>query len=284
MITIKNEFLTANIKEEGAELKNLFSSEREYIWQSNPDFWTGACPTLFPICGSLKDNEFTLDGKTYSLQKHGFAKVSTFEVEKKSENSATFLLKSNAETLVSYPFEFEFRVIFTLEEKRLSVRYEIKNLSKETMYFSVGSHEGYAIEGAIEDYEVIFPEKETLYSHDLTGPLLKNSKTFMYRNNNVLNLKDTFFAENDTYIFRNIKSKSVTLKKKDGTHELRVEFGGFDSLMLWKKPEAEYLCIEVWNGAPDCANTDKNIKKKLDIQTVEPNQVYVRTHTVEIIK
>lgn len=284
MITIKNEFLTANIKEEGAELKNLFTNEREYIWQSNPQYWTGACPTLFPICGALKDNEFTFDGKTYSLQKHGFAKVSVFEVEKKSETSVTLLLKSSPETLASYPFEFEFRVIFTLEAKRLSIRYEVTNLSKETMFFSVGSHEGYATFGAIEDYEVIFPQKETLYSHDLIGPLLHNSKTFMYRNNNVLNLKDTFFAEKDTYIFRNIKSKSVTLRKKDLSHELRVEFGGFDSLMLWKKPEAEYLCIEAWNGAPDFATTDKNLRKKADIQTVEPNQVYVRTHTVEIIK
>ena len=69
MITIKNEFITAQFNEVGAELKSLFCNDREYMWPGHPEVWTGTSPIMFPICSGLKEDKYILNGKEYTLQK-----------------------------------------------------------------------------------------------------------------------------------------------------------------------------------------------------------------------
>ena len=68
--------------------------------------------------------------KKYQLPRHGFARDYTFELENHNTDKATFLLCSNAETLKKYPFEFEFRLHYTLDGNQLSLTYDVKNISK----------------------------------------------------------------------------------------------------------------------------------------------------------
>ena len=99
MVTIKNDVITAEINTLGAELNSIKVNGEDRLWSGDPAFWTGKAPVLFPICGGLKDDKFTYNGKEYTLNKHGFAKFKEFEVEKTTKNSAVFLLKSDEETL-----------------------------------------------------------------------------------------------------------------------------------------------------------------------------------------
>lgn len=283
MITIKNEHITAGFNTLGAELKTLISGGREYIWQADPAWWGKACPIMFPICGGLFDDEFEFEGKTYPLKKHGFALYSEFEVESQSENSVTFLLKSNEETLKSFPFDFELRVIYTLVGKQLQVRNEVKNLGNDTMYFSIGSHEGYATPEGIEEYEAVFSQKETLYACGLNGNFVTDERTLIVDNTNVLPLKKELF-EIDALIFPEVVSRSVILRKKDGSRAIRVEFDGFFNLMFWQACGAPYICIEPWNGLPSVMGESKDFSKKIGIQQVGAGSTYVRTHNIEILK
>ncbi len=283
MITIKNEYITAGFNTMGAELKSLVCNGREYIWQADPAWWGKACPVMFPICGGLFDDEFIFEGKTYQLDKHGFAWVTEFEVEACTESSVTFLLKSNEETLSHYPFEFELRIIYTLVGKQLQVRNEVKNVGKGTMYFSIGSHEGYALPEGVEEYEVLFPQKETLYACGLDGNFITDERTLIVDNSDRLALKKEHFAI-DALIFPEVVSRSVILQKKDGSRAIRVEFDGFFNLMFWQACGAPYICIEPWNGLPDVVGEGKDFTKKIGIQQVGEGRTYVRTHNIEILK
>ena len=98
MITIKNDYLIAKINVVGAELKSLVYNDIEYIWEGKKEVWAGSCPLLFPICGGLKDDKYVLNGKEYTLQKHGYARFKTFEVESKTDSSVVFLHKSGIDT------------------------------------------------------------------------------------------------------------------------------------------------------------------------------------------
>ena len=160
MIKLQNEFVTASISEVGAELKSLVCNQTEYIWEGRPEVWGFSCPLLFPICGGLKDDKYLYDSKEYILPKHGFARTAQFEVERADDTFAVFCTKSNSETKKSYPFDFELRVIYTLCQKSLKIEYEVCNKGEKTMYFSIGSHEGYYTPEGIEDYDVIFPQNE----------------------------------------------------------------------------------------------------------------------------
>ena len=176
MITLKNEFVTAKINEVGAELKSLRYNDTEYIWEGKKEVWAGSCPLMFPICGGLKEDKYTLNGKEYTLQKHGYARFKTFEVESADDTRAVFLHKSDAETKVSFPFDYELRVIYTLKGRTLSVKYEVENKGEDTMYFSIGSHEAYYTPEGIEDYDVIFEQNETLNTHAVYGSLISEQK------------------------------------------------------------------------------------------------------------
>ncbi len=283
MITIKNDYISASFNTKGAELRNLVCDGKEYMWQADPAWWAQTSPLMFPICGGLMDDEFIYDSKTYTVKKHGFAKTMEFEVEKQSENSVTFLLRSNEETLKQYPFTFELRVVYTLVGKQLQVRYEVTNTGKDTMYFSIGSHEGYATPEGIEEYELVFPQKETLYAYGLTGNYLDSRRTLIVDNSDRLPLKEEYFSV-DALVFPEIVSRSVILQKKDGSKAVRVEFDGFFNLMVWQKCGAPYICIEPWNGVPDFMESNKDFVNKIGIQQASAGSTYIRTHNIEILK
>lgn len=282
MLTLKNEFITASFKTMGGELTSLVYEGREYIWQADPAFWNGGCPVMFPICGGLKENSCIIDGKEYSMPKHGYARHKEFCVEKHTKNSITFLHKSDEETKKIYPFDYELRIIYTLDGKRLSVRNEVTNKGADTMYFSIGSHEGYATPEGIDQYEIVLPQKEKLYTYGIEGVMLNEEKTLILDNENVLPLDYKYF-EIDALVFKDIISRSVILRKRDNSVKIRVEFDGFFNMMLWTVPGAGYICIEPWNGIPDRTYSDRNFKTKEGIQQVGAGSTYVRTHSIEIM-
>ena len=282
MITLKNEFVTAKINEVGAELKSLRYNDTEYIWEGKKEVWAGSCPLMFPICGGLKEDKYTLNGKEYTLQKHGYARFKTFEVESADDTRAVFLHKSDAETKVSFPFDYELRVIYTLSDKTLKLDYEVKNLTDGTMYFSIGSHEGYYTPEGVEDYDVLFPETETLDTFVLFGNLLSNIRMPIIKEQNYLPLYDKYFTI-DALVFKDLKSKSATLRNRKTGRALRVDFPDDKYFLLWHKPNSPYICLEPWDGIQDLADSSFDITEKEGIIALEKGKVYNHTHSINIL-
>lgn len=283
MITIKNEFLTAKINEMGAELKGLEFNGTKYLWEGNPDVWAGSAPLMFPVCGGLKDDKYILNGKEYTLGKHGYARKKLFEVESVTDHSAVFLHKSNDETKKAFPFDYELRVIYTLDNKTLKVDYSVKNLSDDTMYFNIGSHEGYYTPEGIEDYDVIFPQNETLNSYVLYGNILSNQKLPIIKDQNILPLYDKYFTI-DAVVFKDLKSKSAMLRNRKTGKALRIDFPDDNYFVLWHVPNAPYICLEPWNGIHDIVGSSYDITEKEGITSLNANTEFKHTHSITILE
>lgn len=279
MITLKNTELSVNISELGAEIKSITVDGKERLWDGDPAFWSGTAPVLFPICGGLPNDRFTYNGKEYTMPKHGFARQQNFKVEKLNDLSATFLLESNPETLKMYPWDFEFRITYSLMNKRIKIDYDIKNLSEDTMYASVGAHEAHACPGGIEDYDIIFERNETLNSCGLEGNLISNELIPVIKDTDTLPLYEKYF-EIDALIFKDLKSRSAKLRNRKTGESLTVEFNGFDYLLLWTKPKAEYICIEPWTGIPPMVNSGCDITEKEGITAIEKRSSFSRSHSI----
>ncbi len=283
MVVLKNGDLTARFNELGAELKSLSNGKNEYIWGGDEKFWAASCPVLFPICSGLKNDTYNLGGKDYHLTKHGFAKKAVFAVEKQSENAVTFLLTDNAETFDMFPYHFEFRIIYTLESNKLSVKYEIRNTENKEMYFSVGGHEGYFCPEGIEEYDIILPQKQNLVSTVLTGPnTLGYEEITVVDGGDVLPLKYDFFAV-DALVFLDFKGDNVILKNRKTGRALKVTFKDFPYLLLWTKPDAPYICIEPWCGLADRDDSNGVFETKQGICHISGNETFVREHSIEIL-
>lgn len=281
MITISNSQICVTIAKKGAEIQSIKCGDTEYMWSKDPAFWAQSAPIMFPICGGLKNGKYELDGKSYEMSKHGFAKLSDFEVEDATDTSVTFVLKDNEKTRKMYPFSFAFRVSFILEGKSLKVTYDAENLDSKTMYCTFGGHEAYACPEGVEAYELVFPEKETLYAYGLNGDILTDYTKLMVNDSNRLVINDKDFAL-DALVFRNVKSNSVTLKSKITDRQINVEFDGFDYLVLWHKYSAPYLCIEPWCGLPDLSGSTYNFIEKEGMRSIPAGCHFVRTHTITV--
>ncbi len=284
MVTIKSKDSVASFSLEGAELKSLKIKGKEYIFQGDERFWTKSAPLLFPICSNLKDGEYILDGKTYQLGQHGYARFTYFEVESQSENSVTFIHSSNDQTRAQYPFEYDLRVSYTLTDKKLEVKYDVFNKDDKTMYFSIGSHEGYLFEDGVCDLDIVFPEKKTLYASVLEGRILSdNGKELIVDNSDTLSLNYSYFSV-DAIIFENVDFDTILIRNRKTGQEIKVDFPEFPNLLIWSKPDAPYVCAELWCGITDRASTDKNLKTKVAIEKLVPGKNFVRTHSFEIVK
>jgi len=284
VITLNTAELHAEFNTMGAEMIALSDRNgREFLWQGDPAIWPSHAPILFPIVSRLKDGKYTLDGREYEMNSHGFAKYSEFTVEEQSDNRVVFLLRENDWTLSQYPFSFAFRAAYTLCGRQVKIEYITENRSERTMYYSVGGHEGYALDGAVENYSIIFDEPETVSRYYAKPgnvfcrmPLPHLCGEYAFR------LAEHYFQTGAT-VFYDLKSRGVTLRDERSGREIHVDYPGFDTLVLWKKPDAEYLCIEPWAGAPDLPWKEAaDFSEKYRIRPLAPGARETLVHTITV--
>lgn len=282
--TIQSDKLIATISENGAELISLISkkTKKEYIWQANPQFWNQHAPILFPIVGRLKDGKYTYLGKTYQLPIHGFALSSLFTTEGSMGDSITFTLKSSADTLAVYPFEFVLNVTFKLDGETLDTVYQVENKTDGCMYFSCGSHEGLAL-SQLEDYYLEF-DKDADYksAHVSEAGLLLKSNFDVINKGKLLPLNYELFKENGSLVFMDVPSKKVTLGSNKNDTKIIVEYENAPNLVLWTQQDAPYLCIEPWDGLPDFEVSDGDIANKAGMVRLEKDSNYSLQHKITI--
>lgn len=277
-VTLKNEYLTVVINSLGAEIKSIKAqNDEERIHQ--PDmFWQGSAPVLFPICGKLYDGNLRINKRKYKLNSHGFARNSEFNLMEFTDDIAVFSLLSNEETKKVYPYDFELIITYKLLGKSIDVSYEIINDSKETMYFSIGSHEGYNCMSGLKNYVIEFENEEVAVPYsDVEGDLcLPKSpiKTIM--------LSDELFTGSRSVIFKNPSSKALILKNIDGSEKIRVEYEGFEYLVIWTKPNTQFLCIEPWCGMGEFYKFPDDISTKEGIQSIEDGGQFEIHHIITI--
>ena len=279
LTTIQNEHLTVVISSLGAEMQSIKDQNGvERLWQGDPTFWTGRAPILFPVAGGLREDCYYLDGKKYDMPKHGFAKKCEWTLEKHTDSSATFLLtaKNNG-----FPFDYELRAAFTLENNSLRVDYDVTNRGDKTFWYGLGAHEAYATPEGIEAYEIEFEQSEKLDNYVLDGNLLCKEPVTMAESAKALPLKYEYFAV-DALVFRSLKSRAVTLRSKLHDRTVRVAFPKHDVLMFWTKPNAGYICIEPWCNAPDFVDSDMQIEHKPGCIRLAPGESETRTHVITV--
>lgn len=280
--TISNSNLSAQINHFGAELFSLKNNEdKEYIWEGNPAFWGKHSPLLFPIVGTLKNNSYSYNGKTYHLPRHGFARDMEFELVEKSENRATFSLTSSEESRKVYPFDFELQICYSLQEKKLNIGYTIINKNDATMPFSIGAHPAFALPKIFQDYSLAFEYPEVLTSYQLENDLLSDTAKMIVMIDNEVPLTYSLF-EKDALIFKKLESKSITILDNKNPL-LRVEFDDFQNLGIWTKTNAPFLCIEPWLGYSDTVDSTGNIIEKEGIQLLKAKQSLECNFNIEIL-
>ena len=287
--TIENDKFLISIKQTGAELCRIQSvtTGKEFLWNADPNVWASYAPVLFPVIGAIKKGFVKYEGKDYAVPRHGFVrnneKVTVIE---QTPLSLTFGLNFDDETLKIYPFEFEFQITYTLYDNTIVVSHQVINHGSRPMLFSLGGHPAFKCplnDGEVyEDYYLEFEKVETdstwlLEKDGLVGNITKP----ILHNTNVLHLNGHLF-DNDALIFKNLKSKQVSLRSTKSGQVVTLHFEDFPYLGIWAKPNAHFVCIEPWLGIADSEDSDQNFEMKEGIISLEAGKRFSASYSIEI--
>lgn len=280
MIVLDNGILRVKIDKMGAEIRSVLKDGKDRMWSGNPEHWAGVAPLLFPICSGMPDDKYTYNGKTYEMPKHGFIRKYPFEVEATADDTATFMFASNKETLKMFPWKFELRVKYTLIGDKIKIEYFVLNKSDNTMYYSIGSHEGYNCAEGIEIYDIVFEKEEILENCLLDGAVLSGETQPILTSGNVLSLEEKYF-KSEVLIFKNIQSRKVSLVNRQTGLTTNVSFPECEYLLLWHPVGAPFMCIEPWCGICSTKGDSIDITEKEGIISLEKQNEKVHTHIIE---
>lgn len=287
--TLSNASLTAAARTRGGELVSLRDREGiEYIWQGGPAFWSGQNPILFPIVGSLKDGKVGINGRTYEMGRHGFARQSEFTPVEQGADFLVLELRESPETLARFPFPFVLRVRHRLLERGFSTAFTVENPGETPLPFCIGAHTAIRcplLDGErFEDYALAFdqPEDGDTLLLNAQGLLQDNVSEPMLRGGG-LALDYAVFRRLDTVIFQGLRSRSVSLRHKATGRGVSLDFRGFPMAAFWTKPGAPFLCMEPWHGCAAYSGESGRFQDKPHVITLAPGEKKELAYTFTLL-
>ncbi len=288
--TVKNEFYTLTVSDIGAEMISLKDScGKELLWQSpSEELWSDHAPILFPVCGRLKNETYTVRGGEYHMKIHGFARVSRFTLVELQPNRITLWLTENEETLKQYPFAFKLMITYELKGEQLTLSAYIKNNNEFEMPYMFGWHPGFVLptDGGqdIEDYRTEFvgvdrvnwypiPDGHNIVDEPVDFPLTDSAYI----------LSESQIYENDTMVFT---AHGTSCRLYAPTHPYEMQMSWSDNLPLlciWKEPsnEQKFLCVEPWSNLISGAYKE-DYDKNTYLPRLAPYADTTYTYTVSI--
>ncbi|MBV8887149.1 MAG: aldose epimerase [Chroococcidiopsidaceae cyanobacterium CP_BM_RX_35] len=218
----------------------------------------GGIPLLFPICGNLQEDTYTLDGRTYQLKQHGFARNLPWQATNQSTEdgaSITVSLKSDETTQAGYPFDFELNFIYTLRGNNLELRYRHTNLSKQPMPFATGIHPYFIV---ADKGSLIFDIPSTEYK------IKGGTEVYPFSG------KFDFDQEEIDVAFINLTGLSANVKDRDRNLKLTVEYDDhYSTLVFWTVKGKDFYCLEPWSAPRNALNTEEHLIQAPPGATVE---------------
>lgn len=275
----------------GAELVSFKINGEEKVHQgenctdeNGRIYWRRHWPVLFPTVGKCKKNQTIINGRTYEMQQHGFARDMEFEPLTKLDNFHSYVFRSDNKLIDKYPYEFSLTVTYRTDGNKLTTIYKVVNEGDTDMPFGIGGHPAFKINREELDkgnYYLEFEEEEDkihfLYLVD--GLIGTEYAKNILENKKVVPLNANSFS-NDAIIMKGLKSNKVSLKN-NGKTILTMDFTGFPYLAVWTKSKAPFICIEPWMTTADNVNGSGVFRQKTDILLLPPKQEYECKYTVE---
>ena len=290
--TLDNGTIHVGVTTAGGSLASLCAHGREYLWQPDPAVWTGQAPICFPICGGLRDGRaVTESGKQIELARHGFARKQEWKLASQDKNKLTMSLSSadHPELLEQYPYPFTIAATYELCGAAVKISYAVTNEGTEDMPFFIGGHPGFRCpldEGeSYADYELRFeaPEAKTLCAAvPSTGLIDIEHRSANPMAGQTLPLTRELFSFAET-IFDVLESRAVTFSKKGEDKGVRLSFADFPYLIVWGKPEGDFVAIEPWGGLSTCSDEDDVFEHKRGCLIAAPGESVTRSFTIEVL-
>ncbi|WP_035155646.1 aldose epimerase [Cohnella thermotolerans] len=207
----------------------------------------GGIPVLFPICGQLAGGEYEWEGVTYKMRNHGVSRTAVWEVAEQNADgqaSLTLVQRSDAQTLASYPFDFELRFTYRLKDGKLDILQSYRNLSDRPMPVQAGFHPYFATGDA----------KKLAYESDA-------AKLLDYNDGEVKTFDGTVDLSGlvESVALLDARTPSIAFPLGDkGTVKLDYS-EAFRTVVLWSVQGKPFICVEPWTAPNEALNRKEGL-------------------------
>ena len=263
---------TASLALVGAEPMSWRVAGRDYLWCGDPAHWERRAPILFPVVGASANGRIKVDGRSYLMQRHGFARDAVFSLVERSDDRARLRLVADEKTRALYPFDFSLDVVATLTPRSLALAFEVRNAGAKAMPYAVGFHPAFPwpfADGEKTDYAIDFTQAEIARAPNITDEgLIAASDRPIPLTDRRLPLAPGLFAH-DALCFLNARSEAMRFRAASGaTIAMQVE--DFPHFAVWTKPMAPFLSLECWTGYADPDGFDGELSQRPSMRQLTP--------------
>ena len=164
-------------------------------------------------------------------------------------------LDSSEGTKEKYPFDFTYRMIYSLNNNVLEMETIVENRGNERMYFAVGGHPGFNVpmtpDTSFEDYRIEFSQDAHPYRIILadSGAVTPGQERYELKDR-AIPLKHELFDHDAIVLVNASREAAICSDKTD--RRVTVSYPDFRYVGFWHKPctDAPYVCIEPWTSLP----------------------------------
>ena len=241
--------------------------------------------------GKCIHNSCTIDNNVieYAFTEQTCAAVGTLKAEirlygadDKMITSACFLLKSSEATRARYPFDFELRIRYELNNASLHISWHVRNLSGCEMPFTIGGHPAFSLDSCKEDYCLCFPGRDSLQYLLLdpaSGTAVADKVYTIALENECLPLTEEMFAH-DALILDGGQVQEVWLCEKGGQKRIGMTCPGFPNYGIWSVQGAPFVCLEPWMGRCDDAGFSGDFSEKENVNILNAGETFEQKYSV----
>ncbi|GJE56265.1 MULTISPECIES: aldose 1-epimerase family protein [Methylobacterium] len=257
---------SARIALQGAEPVSWQVAGREYLWNGDPEHWNRHAPWLFPVVGASAGGVVRVDGQTYPMGQHGFARDLPFSVVTQSEDAVTLRLEDGDATRTHYPFAFRLDIDVRVDTCRLLFVCKVENTGETPLPYGLGFHPAFPWPFADGErragggYHVVFDATESPDVPEIAeGGLIAAETRAVPLIDTTLPLDPEMFKE--ALVFLDAKSRSMRFVGP-GDKAIAMAVEDFPHFAIWTKPTAPFLSLECWTGHADRAGFEGELAER----------------------
>lgn len=222
----------------------------------------GGIPILFPICGNLPDDTYRLEGQSYQLKQHGFARDLPWAVSDRGVIDDTeagsgamlqLTLESTETTLKSYPFDFQLQFTYRVKGNQLIIEQRFTNRSDRPMPYSTGLHPYFQLNDT--------PTAKPQLQLDLPASQYHNQITqTTHPYSGTLDWSDPEIAEEADIAFRPISAQQATVTDPSRQLKRSLQYdSAYTTLVFWAVKGKNYYCLEPWSAPRNALNSGTDL-------------------------
>jgi galactose mutarotase-like enzyme len=209
----------------------------------------GGVPILFPIAGKLAGETLTLDGRSFPMKQHGFARNLPWKVEAESardDASVTLVLRDDESTRAQYPFSFLVTFTYRLRDGALRIEQRFENTGDDPMPIQPGLHPYFAVAEARKREARVFTDATRAWDNKTSQPVTIRGGIDLVGDEIDLHLLDH-------------RPREARLQRP-GMRNVTVRFGDDQKvLVVWTVRGRDFVCVEPWSRAANALNEGKGI-------------------------